>query len=387
METFRIDIPDHDLDELRRRLDTTRWPAEGPGRDWERGVPVRYLRELAEYWRTRFDWRAAERELNAWPQFLTEIDGTAIHFLHVRSPEPDARPLLLTHGWPGSVVEFLDVLGPLTDPRAHGGDPADAFHVVAPSLPGHGFSGAGARPGWGVEKVAAAWAELMAGLGYGAYLTGGGDWGSLISLELARTDPEHVRGAHVSMILATPSGEPEELAALDDLDGARLAAFGRFDAEGSGYMKIQSTRPDTVSYGMVDSPVGQLAWIVEKFQEWNVSAKVPEDVVSRDRLLANASIYWLTATGGSAAQMYYESAAHLGALFTPGLSLAPVQVPIAVAAFGDDPAAPIRALAERDHPSIVRWTELEDGGHFGAMERPDEYVADVRAFARQLAET
>ncbi|MCR6483494.1 epoxide hydrolase [Amycolatopsis sp. OK19-0408] len=385
METFRITISDHDLDDLRRRLDATRWPADGPGKDWERGVPVRYLRELAEHWRTQFDWRAAESELNAVPQFRTEIDDTTIHFLHAKSPEPNARPLLLTHSWPGSVVEFLDAIGPLTDPRRHGGDPADAFHVVVPSLPGHGFSGPCAQPGWGVEKVAAAWAELMSRLGYESYLTAGGDWGSLVSLELGRIDPEHVLGAHVSMVLATPSGDPQELAGLDETDLARLAAFGQFDAVGSGYMKIQSTRPDTVSFGLADSPVGQLAWVVEKFQEWNTSAKVPEDVVSRERLLANASIYWLTATGGSAAQMYYESAAHLGALFTPGVELAPVRVPVAVAAFGEDPAAPIRAFAERDYPTIVRWTEFERGGHFGAMERPADFVDDVRAFARQVA--
>ncbi|MEJ2885812.1 epoxide hydrolase family protein [Actinomycetospora aeridis] len=384
MDSFRIDVPQHDLEDLRRRLDATRWPADGPGEDWERGVPVRYLRDLAEYWGTRFDWRAAERELNAVPQFTTEIDGATVHFVHARSPEPGARPLLLTHSWPGSVVEFLDVIGPLTDPRSHGGDPADAFHVVAPSIPGHGFSGPPAGPGWGVEKVAAAWAELMAGLGYDGYFTGGGDWGSLISLQLGRIDAEHVLGAHVSMVLTTPSGDPAELAGLDATDGARLAAFGHFDAVGSGYMKIQSTRPDTVSFGLADSPTGQLAWVVEKFQEWNTSAKVPEDVVTRDRLLTNASIYWLTATGGSAAQMYYESAAHLGALFTPGVELPPVEVPIAVAAFGEDPAAPIRAFAERDHPTIVRWTEIERGGHFGALERPDDFVADVRAFARQV---
>ena len=384
MQPFRIEVPEADLDDLRRRIAATRWPATDFGPGWERGVPQAYLRELAAYWQTQYDWRAAERELNAHPQFRTEIDGTTVHLLHVRSPEPGARPLLLTHGWPGSVVEFLDVIGPLTDPRAHGGDPADAFHLVVPSLPGHGFSGADIAPGWDVARVADAWAELMRRLGYRDYLTAGGDWGSIVSLELARRHPERVAGAHLSMLLTVPSGDPAELAALSADDQARLGKLARFDAELSGYLRLQSTRPLTVSYGLTDSPVGQLAWIVEKFREWTDSAKAPEDAVDRDRLLTNVSVYWLTGTAASAAALYRESAATLAALFTPGGGGPPATVPLGVAAFGADPVTPIRTLAQRDHPTIVHWSEHARGGHFAALEQPAAFTADVRAFARTV---
>ncbi|WP_433496297.1 epoxide hydrolase family protein [Sphaerimonospora sp. CA-214678] len=383
MKPFQIEIPDSRIDDLRRRIAATRWPADS-GSGWDRGVPLPYLRELADYWRSAYDWRAAERQLNRHPQFITEIDGVPVHFLHITSPRPDARPLLLTHGWPSSIVEFLDVIGPLTDPAAHGGDPADAFHLVIPSLPGHGFSGPPLQPGWDVRRVAAAWAELMRGLGYDSYITAGGDWGSFVSLELGRLDPEHVAGAHLSMLLTLPSGDPAEMARLTPADQARLGKLARYDAELSGYLRLQSTRPLTVSYGLTDSPVGQLAWIVEKFREWTDSAKVPEDAVDRDRLLTNVSIYWLTGTAASSAQLYYESAAYLRAAFTPGERPEPVGVPIGVAAFQADPVTPIRAFAERDHPTITHWSEIDRGGHFPAMEQPSLYVADVRAFARSL---
>jgi microsomal epoxide hydrolase len=384
MRPFTVDIPESQLDDLRRRIDATRWPATESGPGWERGVPSGYLKELARYWRNDYDWRAAEREINRYPQFTTDIDGANIHFLHVRSAHPAARPLLLTHSWPGSIVEFLDVIGPLTDPTAHGGDPADACHLVIPSLPGHGFSGPELEQGWDVRRVANAWQELMRGLGYDSYVTAGGDWGSIISLELARVDPAHVAGVHLAFLATLPSGDPAEMAALGPGDLQRLDDLARFDREYTGHLKLQSTRPLTVSYGLTDSPVGQLAWIVEKFHDWNMSAKTPEDVVDRDRLLTNVSIYWLTATAGTAAQLYYESAAHLGAMFTPGVPPEPVDVPIAVAVFREEPASPIRALAERDFPTITRWTEYEKGGHFGPMEQPETFVADVRAFVRSL---
>ncbi|MEV0694676.1 epoxide hydrolase family protein [Streptomyces sp. NPDC050388] len=384
MDPFRIDIPESQLADLHRRIASTRWPVTVSSPEWERGVPVGYLRELAGYWQSDYDWRAAERELNQYPQFTTEIDGANVHFLHIRSAEPDARPLLLTHGWPGSIVEFLDVIGPLTDPRAHGGDPADAFHLVIPSLPGHGFSGPITEPGWDVPRVARAWAELMRRLDYDSYVTAGGDWGSIISLELGRVAPRHVLGAHLTMLLTTPSGDPDELAGLSESDGARLAELGRFDAEMSAYMRVQSTRPLTVGYGLNDSPAGQLAWIVEKFHEWNKAVKTPEEKVGRDRLLTNVSIYWLTGTATSSAQLYCESAAYLGALFTPGVSPEPVEVPIGVAVFQQDPALPIRAFAERDFGPIAHWTEYERGGHFAAMEQPELFVTDLRTFARSL---
>ncbi|MEU1228931.1 epoxide hydrolase family protein [Streptomyces sp. NPDC005828] len=382
MHPFRIDIPQAQLDDLHRRLDATRWPDELPGVGWERGVPVGYLKELTEYWRTSFDWRAAEAQLNAYPQFVEEIDGAQVHFLHVTSPEPDATPLLLTHGWPGSVAEFLDVIGPLTDPRAHGGDPAEAFHLVIPSIPGYGFSTL-TETGWDTARIARAWAELMARLGYGKYVAQGGDAGAVISLELGRIDPEHVLGVHVNMLMTFPSGDPAEFEGLDERDQARLGKLARFDADLSGYMKLQQTRPQTLAYGLTDSPVGQLAWIVEKFLDWTGATELPEDAVDRDRLLTNVTIYWLTATAGSSAQFYYEGAAGVRAA-AAGAVPPPVTVPVGVAVFPDDIFVPIRRFADRDLPTITHWTEFEQGGHFAALEQPEALTGDIRAFARSL---
>ncbi len=295
MDPFRIEIPQADLDDLHRRLADTRWPDELPGVGWSRGVPLRYLKELAEYWRTSYDWRAAEARLNQFPQFTTVIDGANVHLLHVRSPESQALPLLLTHGWPGSVAEFLDVIGPLTDPGAHGGDPADAFHLVIPTIPGYGFSGPTGQPGWNFPRIANAWAELMRRLGYDHYAAQGGDVGALISLTLAGLHPERVAGVHVNFLITPPPDDPSQLAGLSESEQARLGRMSRFVADLSGYMKLQSTRPQTLAYALTDSPVGQLAWVVEKFREWTDSAKVPEDAVDRDQLLTNVMLYWLTA--------------------------------------------------------------------------------------------
>ncbi|WP_020670874.1 epoxide hydrolase family protein [Amycolatopsis nigrescens] len=383
MQPFRIEIPEADLVDLRRRLADTRWPVDPPGEPWRRGVPTSYLQELVEYWRTTFDWRAAEAELNRYPQFVTEIDGTNVHFLHVRSPEPDATPLLLTHGWPGSVAEFLDVIGPLSDPRAHGGDPADAFHLVIPSLPGFGFSGAVPDTGWTALRVAGAWAELMRRLGYDRYLAQGGDIGSGVSIDLGRIDQEHVAGVHVNMLMTFPSGDPGELTGLTGSEQDRLARMARFDSELSGYMKLQATRPQTLSFGLTDSPVGQLAWIAEKFRDWTGAAKVPEDAVDRDRMLTIVTIYWLTRTAGSSAAIYFEDAGKLDDI-TSGVRPAPSTVPLGVAVFPDDIFLPLRRLAERDHGNIVHWSELDRGGHFPALEQPEQLVADIRAFAAGL---
>ncbi|QGN46331.1 epoxide hydrolase family protein [Micromonospora sp. WMMD558] len=383
MEPFRIEIPQAEIDDLRRRLADTRWPPE-PGVDgWERGVPQGYLRELTEYWRSGYDWRAAEAELNRYPQFRTEIDGATVHFLHVRSPEPDATPLVLTHGWPGSFLEYVDLIGPLTDPRTHGGDPADAFHVVIPSLPGYGFSNPLTETGWGVPRIARAWAELMSRLGYDRYLPQGTDFGSWVTVTLAATDARHAIGAHVNFLITPPPGDPRELGALDEDTGRRLARLGRFLAEESGYMKLQATRPVTVSYALTDSPVGQLAWIVEKFKEWTDSGKSPEDAVDRDRLLTNVSLYWFTRTAGSAAQLYFETADMLPVSDAPRRQ-PPVPVQLGVAVFPHDPSQPVRAWADQAFPNIVRWTEYERGGHFPGLEQPGLLVDDIRQFARAL---
>jgi microsomal epoxide hydrolase len=384
MRPFRVDVPQDDLDELRRRLAATRWPGEVPGAGWDRGVPLEYLKELAEYWRTGFDWRAAERRLNRFPQFVTEIDGIDVHFLHARSPEPDATPLVITHGWPGSYAEFLDVVGPLTDPAAHGGDPADAFHVVVPSIPGYGFSGHPTEAGWSTKRVGRAWAELMRQLGYERYVTQGGDWGMPISLEVGLADPEHVVGVHVNMFAAFPPADPAEWGELDETGQSRLAFSAHFEQDGAGWRFIQSTRPQTLAYALTDSPVGQLAWIAEKYKEWTGSVKSPEDAVDRDTLLTIASIYWLTASAGSSAQLYFESN-HLTADFvaTWGGPWA-LRAPVGVAVFPNDVVRPVRSFAEQVLPTLSRWSELPRGGHFAALEEPELYVGDVRAFAREL---
>src|SRR5262245_7778655 len=373
---FRIEIPDADLDDLRDRLLRTRWAAELPGSGWEAGVPVGYLKDLASYWATEYDWRANEARLNEFSQFTTVIDGQNVHFLHVRSREPAALPLIITHGWPGSVAEFVHIIGPLTDPARHGGDPADAFHVVAPSLPGFGFSTPLSGPGWNTRRVAQAWAILMDRLGYVRYGAQGGDTGSLVSPDLGRLDPEHVVGVHVNNLGTFPSGDPAELAGLSEGDQARLAQLERHGRELSGYAIVQSTRPQTVAHGLTDSPVGQLAWIVEKFKEWtDPAANLPEDAVDRDLILTDVSLYWFTATAGSAARIYYEGARDWG----QARQRSPV--PTALAVFPGDTT--IRPLAEREH-TVVRGTEFNRGGHFAAMEAPDLLVEDVRAFFRQF---
>jgi microsomal epoxide hydrolase len=375
---FRIEVPQEQLDDLRERLGRTRWPDELPGVGWSYGIPLAYVKELAEYWRSSYDWRKHEARLNEFPQFLTTIDGAQVHFLHVRSPEPDAIPLVVTHGWPGSVAEFMEIIGPLSDPRAHGGDPGDAFHVVAPSIPGYGFSGPTREPGWDVRRIARAWAQLMARLGYDRYGAQGGDWGSMISRTIGLDDPGHVIGVHLNMLPALPSGDPDEIAALSDSDRDRLQDGARYGAELSGYMQIQATRPQTLSYGLTDSPVGQLAWIAEKFKDWTDSTSSPDDAVDRDQLLTNVMLYWLTGTAGSSARLYYETRRSAG-----WGTIEPVTVPIGAAVFPREIIRPVRTFAERTH-NIVHWSEFDRGGHFAAMEEPDLLVADVRAFFRRF---
>ena len=375
---FQVEIPQADLDDLHDRLARTRWPDDLPGVGWSRGVPLGYLRELAEHWRTGFDWRKHEATLNQYPQFTTTIDRANLHFLHVRSPEPDPRPLLLLHGWPGSVVEFLEVIGPLSDPRAHGGDPADAFHLVIPSLPGHGFSGPLHQAGWTDGRVATALTELMARLGYDRYGVQGGDIGAFIAPQMGRLDPDHVVGVHVNALTTFPYGDPADMADLTEPEQQRMARFKHFQDDMMGYMQVQGTRPQTIAYALTDSPVGQLAWIVEKFKDWtNPSAELPEDAVDRDRLLANVSIYWFTNTARSSANAYYERF-HDASMWAPRQRST---VPTGVAVFPQDVA--IRRFAEKTE-TVVRWSEFDLGGHFAAMEAPDLLVGDVREFFRRV---
>ena len=378
---FRIDIPQADLDDLHDRLARTRWPDELPGVGWSRGVPVGYLRELAEHWRSAYDWRKHEARLNQDPQFTTTIDGQRIHFLHVRSPEPQATPLLLIHGWPGSIVEFQEVIGPLTDPTAHGGEAADAFHLVIPSLPGFGFSRPLRDTGWSYGRIAGALVELMGRLGYDRYGVQGGDVGAFVAPVVGRQAPGWVVGVHVNALVTFPSGDPNELADLTEAEQQRMARLRHFQDDMMGYAAIQGTRPQTLAYALNDSPVGQLAWIVEKFREWtDPSAELPEDAVDRDHLLTNVSIYWLTGTAGSSASHYYETA-HDPTMWAPR-ERGTVPTGVAVSLTQD---VAIRKLAERDH-NVVHWSEFDRGGHFAAMEAPGFLVGDVRAFFRTLAE-
>ena len=313
MQPFRIDVPQEDLDDLEERLASTRWPDELPGVGWSRGVPRGYLQGLADYWRSDYDWRAWEAKLNAFPQYVTEIDGQTIHFLHVRSPEPDALPLIMSHGYPGSFVEFLRMIGPLSDPAAYGGDPADAFHVVAPSIPGFGFSMPVSEPGWDLPRISRAFAELMRRLGYDRYGAHGGDIGAGITDMLATNDASHVVGAHANTdptsFIILGAEIPIDVSGLSEAEQEHVARLqAHYQGEGKGYLQLQATRPQTIAYSLTDSPIGQLAWIVEKFQEWtNPAAQVPEDAVDRDHLLTNVTLYWLTSTGASAANFIYES--------------------------------------------------------------------------------
>lgn len=368
VESFRIAVPDNVLIDLRERLHRTRWPEPECVDDWSQGMPLAYTRELAAYWADGYDWRTREAALNRFDQFVTEIDGLDIHFIHQRSPHTDAFPLIITHGWPGSIVEFHKVIEPLTDPTAHGGRAQDAFHVVCPSLPGYGFSGKPTATGWGVGKVADAWETLMVRLGYDHYGAQGGDWGAAVTTAMG-VNRGHCVGIHINMPLALPpagmgSPSPEEQEALE--------ARERYAKWDSGYMKQQSTRPQTLGYGLVDSPVGQMAWIVEKFWSWMDCDGHPENVLTKDELLDNVMMYWATASAASSARMYWESINSFG-----GFSR--VELPTGIAAFPKEIVRAPRHWCEANF-NITHWTAMPRGGHFAAFEQPELFVDDVRTF-------
>ena len=367
VQPFRIAIPDADLADLRDRLHRTRWPDPECVDDWSQGIPLAYTQDLARYWADEYDWRAREQALNRFHQFTTEIDGLPIHFIHQRSAHEHALPLVITHGWPGSIVEFHKVIEPLTDPTAHGGRAEDAFHVVCPSLPGYGFSGKPSRTGWGVEKIAAAWETLMTRLGYDRYGAQGGDWGAAVTTAIG-INVGHCIGIHLNMPIGFPTAmdqpTPAEQAALDS-----MAHYEQFEA---GYSKQQSTRPQTLGYGLSDSPAGQLAWIVEKFWAWTDSDGHPENVLSRDEMLDNVMLYWLTGSAASSARLYWES---FRALYGGDR----VELPTGAAAFPKEIVrAPRHWCESRYH--ITHWTDMPRGGHFAAFEQPELFVDDVRAF-------
>jgi pimeloyl-ACP methyl ester carboxylesterase len=376
---FRIEIPDADLTDLRQRLRATRWPEPETVTDWSQGVPRSYLQELCRYWADDYDWRVTEARLNARPQYRTVIDGLAIHFIHVRSPEPGALPLIITHGWPGSVVEFGKVIGPLTNPAAHGGDPADAFHVVCPSLPGYGFSDKPAGPGWGIERIAAAWMELMRRLGYDRYGAEGSDWGTSITTRLGQQDPGHVAGIHLIPPLAPP--DPGTFGELTERERGALVSLEHSDKWDSGYSKEHATRPQTIGYALTDSPAALAAWIVEKFWAWTDNDGHLENVLTRDELLDNLMLYWLPRNGASAARLYWESMATVNQWIS-GSGGDPVTAPAGCSVFPGELQRPSRRWAEKRFLDIRYWNEPAKGGHFAAFEQPDLFVDEVRSFFR-----
>jgi len=370
---FRVNFSEAAVDDLRERLRRTRWPEPATAGGWSQGTPLAWVRELCRHWLEDYDFGAAQERLNRFPQFQMVIDGLGICFVHVRSPHTDAVPLLLTHGWPGSVVEFRKVIGPLTDPVAHGGDAADAFHVVCPSLPGFGFSGKPAEPGWDLARIADAWDQLMNRLGYPRYGAQGGDWGARVTIELARRHPASLAGIHLTMVPAVPEPGTEG----DGLTGEErdaLEALVRHRRQGQGYLAIQSTRPQSIGYGLVDSPAALAAWIAEKYQAWSDNDGDPASVFTLEEMLDNIMLYWLPATGASSARIYWETAGKL--------AVDPVTVPAGCSVFPRELYRPSRRWAQRVFPDLRYWNELDQGGHFAALEQPEAFTGEVRAAFR-----
>jgi pimeloyl-ACP methyl ester carboxylesterase len=375
---FEVKIPDTELEDLKQRLARTRWPEKEPCDDWAQGIPLAYTRELADYWAAEYDWRRFEARLNSWPQFTTPIDDIDIHFIHRRSPHDNALPLIISHGWPGSIVEFHKVIDALADPTAHGGSAQDAFHVVAPCLPGYGFSGKPASTGTNVEKIGRMWGQLMDRLGYSRYVAQGGDWGSMITQSMGLTETEHCAGIHINMPIVAPDEDT-----MNDLTEAELAALtdmGAYTETGSGYSKQQSTYPQTLGYGLADSAVGQMAWVVEKFYMWTDCQvdgnRHPENVLNKDELLDNVMMYWLNNAGASSARLYWES-------FT-SVSMDPIDMPVGCSIFPKEIFRCSRRWAEKRFSNLIHWNELDRGGHFAAMEQPELFIEEVRTCFRTL---
>jgi len=383
---FRVNVPEEALNDLRRRVAATRWPDRETVSDRSQGVQLENFQKLVGYWATEYDWRKAEAKLNASPQFMTSIDGVDIHFIHVRSRCPNALPLIMTHGWPGSVFEFLKVIAPLTDPTAHGGRAEDAFDLVVPSMPGYGFSGKPKVTGWNADRIARAWAELMSRLGYKRYVSQGGDWGAIIADVMARQAPPGLLGIHlnyaprptvppeIARVLTTGGPAPaglsqEEKVAFDGLD-----AFYR---KGFGYNLLQGTRPQTLGYSLADSPVGLAAWLYDKFAEWTFSGGEPEKVLTRDEMLDDITLYWLTNTGTSGARLYWES-------YLSRVNTVDVNIPTAVTVFPGEIYREPRSWAERAYPKLIYYHAADNGGHFAAWEQPKLFAEEIRAAFRSL---
>lgn len=365
MTPIRLEVPEADLVDLRERLARTRWPDAETEPGWNQGVPLTYCQELCRYWERQYDWRATEARFNRLPQFLTELEGLTVHFVHVRSPRPDALPLLIGHGWPGTVMEMLDIVESLANPP----EGQAAFHVVLPSLPGFGLSDKPTKPGWGIACAVKAWDQLMSRLGYERYLVHGPDWGSYLAGAMATELPERVLGIHISLPMAD---KPEEPVEITEREQARLRELYSWWQTDSGYATIMSTKPQTIGYGLTDSPAGQLAWTVEKFWSWSDHDGDVEKAIPPDRMLDSVSLLWFHATGASAARIYWESYRKVPPL--------PVNVPTGVSSFPKDANTP-RAWCERRYTDIRYWRDHERGGHFPALENPELLVQDIRAFA------
>ena len=365
---YRIEVADAALDDLRTRLSRTRFPEAELVDDWSQGIPLAYVRELCDYWRDSYDWRRIEARLNGLPQFKTELDGVDVHFLHIRSSATQAKPLVMTHGWPGSIIEFMKVIEPLSNPAAHGGSDADAFHLVIPTIPGYGFSDKPTETGWGIDRIAGAWSMLMARLGYERYFAQGGDWGAVITASIGAHDPEHCIGVHTNMAVVAPT--PEMLAEPTEQEQDAIAAQKYYQDWDSGYSRQQSTRPQTLGYGLVDSPAGQAAWIVEKFYQWTDCDGHPENVLSRAEILDNVMFYWLTGAGASSARLYWESFARD--------SIAEVNVPAGMSVFPKEILKASRRWAETRFKDLRYFNVLDKGGHFAAFEKPEVFVQELR---------
>jgi pimeloyl-ACP methyl ester carboxylesterase len=388
-QPFRLEIPEEQMDDLRRRIAATRWPSKELVPDRSQGVQLAMLRELARYWETDYDWRKAEEKLNALPQFTTEIDGLEIHFIHVTSPHKNAMPLIMTHGWPGSVIELLEVVGPLTDPTAHGGDAEDAFDLVLPSLPGYGFSGEPTEVGWDLGRTARAWAELMHRLGYARYVAQGGDLGAIVTDVMGRQAPEGLLGIHMNLLVTTlgaatpPPGDSEE-------ERAALEAIKTFTTSGFGYFLEQSTRPQTIGYALLDSPVALAAWMLDHDTDsyYKISRAFLDGEVTghltRDRIVDNITLYWLTGTGASAARWYWELGQAQAKALAAGQAPPEVSLPVGFTTFPDEIFAAPRSWVQQSYPNVTYFNEADRGGHFPAWEEPELFAAEVRASFRSL---
>jgi pimeloyl-ACP methyl ester carboxylesterase len=384
---FSVDVPDGDLDDLSRRIAATRWPSKELVEDRSQGVQLETIQALAEYWTSDYDWRKCEAKLNALPQFTTEIDGVEIHFIHVRSKHEDALPLIMTHGWPGSVLELIDTVGPLTDPTAHGGSANDAFHLVLPSLPGYGFSGAPTELGWDDGRIAQAWAELMQRLGYTRYVAQGGDVGSNVTDAMGRQGPEGLVGIHLSL-LGSALGLKDQLPAESEQERAAHAALDVFMKDGFGYFLEQSTRPQTIGYSLLDSPVGLAAWMLDHDTDsyLKISRAFVDDEpagnLTRETIVDNITLYWLTGTGASAAGWYWEFGRFLAAAEAAGQPPPPVRVPVAFTTFPGEIWAAPRSWVETPYPDLSYFNEVDRGGHFAAWEEPELFSEELRAAFR-----